>query len=135
RLNEEKGRQIEGITPAAIERLMEYDWPGNVRELENLIERLVVLRGRGTIDVDDLPSSLRARPAAPPMALPEVGPEGIPFNEVVERLESHLILQALERTSWNKNRAAQLLGLNRTTLIEKIKKKKLEPPPGVAAGD
>ncbi|HEY8493509.1 MAG TPA: sigma-54 dependent transcriptional regulator [Myxococcota bacterium] len=129
RLNQEKGRRVEGITPAALERLMEHDWPGNVRELENLIERLVVLRGRGIIDVDDLPPSLRGRPAPPPQpALPELGPDGIPFHEVVDRLETHLILQALERTHWNKNRAAQLLGLNRTTLVEKIKKKKLEPP-------
>jgi DNA-binding NtrC family response regulator len=133
RLNEEKGRRIDGISPAVIERLVEHDWPGNVRELENLIERLVVLRGRGTIDVDDLPGSLRPRPAAPPVSFPELGPEGLPFNEVVDRLETHLILQALERTSWNKNRAAQLLGLNRTTLIEKIKKKKLEPPDGVSS--
>jgi transcriptional regulator with GAF, ATPase, and Fis domain len=127
RISEEKGRRIDGITPAAVERLLEHEWPGNVRELENLIERLVVLRGRGTIDVEDLPSSLRPRQAPAPVALPEVGPGGIPFNEVVDRLETHLILQALERTNWNKNRAAQLLGLNRTTLIEKIKKKKLEP--------
>ncbi len=128
RLNQEKARAIEGISPAAIERLLEHDWPGNVRELENLIERLVVLRGRGTIDVEDLPGSLRPRPAAPPLEFPGLGPGGIPFNEVVDRLETHLIVQALERTGWNKNRAAQLLGLNRTTLIEKIKKKKLEPP-------
>jgi DNA-binding NtrC family response regulator len=127
RLNQEKGRRVEGISPAAVERLLEHEWPGNVRELENLIERLVVLRGRGTIDVDDLPGSLRPRPAPAPVALPEIGPDGIPFNEVVDRLETHLIVQALERTGWNKNRAAQLLGLNRTTLIEKIKKKKLEP--------
>jgi hypothetical protein len=57
----------------------------------------------------------------------------VPFNEVIDRLETHLIVQALERTSWNKNRAAQLLGLNRTTLIEKIKKKKLEPGDGFGA--
>ena len=133
RLNEEKGRGIDGIAPAALERLVEHDWPGNVRELENLIERLVVLRGRGTIEVDDLPASLRPRAAAPAVGLPEVGPEGVPFNEVVDRLETHLIVQALERTGWNKNRAAQLLGLNRTTLIEKIKKKKLEPAEGLSA--
>jgi len=132
RLNDEKGRQIEGIAPAALERLVEHDWPGNVRELENLIERLVVLRGRGTIEVDDLPALFRRAPASAPVALPELGPDGIPFNEVVDRLETHMIVQALERTGWNKNRAAQLLGLNRTTLIEKIKKKKLEPPDGFA---
>ena len=127
RMNEEKGRQIEGIHPAALERLVEHDWPGNVRELENLIERLVVLRGRGTVELDDLPAALRRSASAPLLALPDLGPDGVAFNEIVERLETHLILQALERTSWNKNRTAQLLGLNRTTLLEKIKKKKLEP--------
>jgi DNA-binding NtrC family response regulator len=131
RLNQEKGRKVEGITPAAVERLAEYDWPGNVRELENLIERLVVLRGKGVIDVEHLPPSLRRPAAGTDLALPVMGPEGLPFNEVVDQVETHLILRALEQTRWNKNRAAQLLGLNRTTLIEKIKKKKLEPPEGV----
>jgi DNA-binding NtrC family response regulator len=130
-LNDEKGRQIEGIGRAALERLVEHDWPGNVRELENLIERLVVMRGRGIIDVDDLPAALRRPTGAAPLALPALGPDGIAFNEVVDRLETSMIVQALERTSWNKNRAAQLLGLNRTTLLEKIKKKKLEPPEGM----
>jgi DNA-binding NtrC family response regulator len=132
RLNDEKGRQIDGISPAALDRLVEHDWPGNVRELENLIERLVVMRGRGTIDVDDLPAAFRTPAAMTPLALPELGPDGIAFNEVVERLETSMIVQALERTGWNKNRAAQLLGLNRTTLLEKIKKRKLEPPEGMA---
>ncbi len=131
RLNEEKGRQIEGISPAALEHLVEHDWPGNVRELENLIERLVVMRGRGIIDVEDLPAALRRPTGVAPLALPTLGPHGIAFNEVVDRLETSMIVQALERTGWNKNRAAQLLGLNRTTLLEKIKKKKLEPPEGM----
>ncbi len=130
-LNDEKGRQIDGITPAALERLVDHDWPGNVRELENLIERLVVMRGRGTIDVDDLPAALQRPTEVTALALPTLGPDGIAFNEVVDRLETSMIVQALERTSWNKNRAAQLLGLNRTTLLEKIKKKKLEPPEGM----
>jgi DNA-binding NtrC family response regulator len=126
-LNQEKGRSVEGLTPAALERLLGHDWPGNVRELENLIERLVVLRGKGWIDLDELPAALRRSAGAPELELPAVGPGGLPFNEVVDRVETHMILQALEQTRWNKNRAAQLLGLNRTTLIEKIKKKKLEP--------
>jgi DNA-binding NtrC family response regulator len=54
--------------------------------------------------------------------------DGLSFNEVVDGLETDLILQALEQTSWNKNQAARLLGLNRTTLLEKIKRKKLEEP-------
>ena len=61
---------------------------------------------------------------------PRLPGSGIPFNDVVDRFETDLILQALEQTHWNKQRAAALLGLNRTTLLEKIKKKGLEPPPG-----
>jgi DNA-binding NtrC family response regulator len=128
-LNHEKGRAVEGVEPEVIERLLEHDWPGNVRELENLIERMVVLRGKGRIGLEDLPPALRRGAGAAPIALPELGSGDIPFNEVVDRVETQMILEALERTRWNKNRAAQLLGLNRTTLIEKIKKKKLEPPP------
>ena len=135
RLNQEKGRSVEGFTPAAIERLAEHDWPGNVRELENLVERLVVLRGRGVIDVGDLPPAYRRAAEGADLPVPTVGPGGVPFNEVIDRIESNLILQALEQTHWNKNRAAQLLGLNRTTLIEKIKKKKLEPQPPLRDAD
>jgi DNA-binding NtrC family response regulator len=127
RLNQEKGRAVEGVSPEVMDRLLEHEWPGNVRELENLVERMVVLRGKGRIELDDLPPSLRRGNASAEFGLPAVGPGGIAFNEVVDRVETHMILQALEQTQWNKNRAAQLLGLNRTTLLEKIKKKKLEP--------
>jgi len=130
-MNAEKGRAVTGFEQKALERLLGHDWPGNVRELENLIERLVILRGEGEIRLDDLPppfgpgrTPLRAEPPRIPMA-------GIPFNDVVDRFETDLIRQALEQTHWNKQRAAQLLGLNRTTLLEKIKKKGLEPPPGL----
>jgi DNA-binding NtrC family response regulator len=109
----------------ALERVRDYEWPGNVRELENLIERLVILRGEGEIDVGDLPPAFREGPATPRPGAPRIPATGLPFNEVVDRFEADLILQALEQTHWNKNRAAQLLGLNRTTLIEKIKKKGL----------
>ncbi|UCE86834.1 MAG: sigma-54-dependent Fis family transcriptional regulator, partial [Deltaproteobacteria bacterium] len=101
-------------------------WPGNVRELENLIERLVVLRGSGEIGLDDLPEPYAGSGAALLTPVPHVPATGIPFNEVVDQFESELILQALEQTGWNKNQAARLLGLNRTTLIEKIKKKGLQ---------
>ena len=127
-MNQEKGKRVDGLSPRALEMLCEYDWPGNVRELENLVERLVILRGEGTIDVDELPGSLRRAAERPPVAAPRVPAAGIPFNEVVDRFETDLILQALERTQWNKNRAAQLLGLNRTTLLEKMKKKGLDAP-------
>jgi len=124
--NQEKGRRIDGIAPEAMDLLCGYDWPGNVRELENLMERLVILRGEGEIGPEDLPEPIRGRRPRAPKA-PPIPSDGLSFSQVVGDFEAELIVQALEQTGWNKNRAAQLLGLNRTTLLEKIKKKGLEP--------
>ncbi len=126
-MHQERGTRVDSISDEAMALLCRHDWPGNVRELENLIERLSVLRGEGEIGPEDLPASVRGRPAAsaPSPAIPE---EGFDFRDVVDRFESDLIRQALQQTQGNKNRAAQLLGLNRTTLLEKIKKKGLEQP-------
>jgi DNA-binding NtrC family response regulator len=124
---QERHSRIQGISDEAMQRLMDYHWPGNVRELENLIERLSVLVAEGEIEVEDLPAQIRAEPAPQPWSL-RVPSTGIDFNAVVGRFESDLIEQALEHTHWNKNRAAGLLGLNRTTLIEKIKKRGITPP-------
>ncbi|HSA59909.1 MAG TPA: sigma-54 dependent transcriptional regulator [bacterium] len=110
------------FSPEAMEHLKSYDWPGNVRELENLVQRLVVLKGGGEIEVRDLPPNLAGRAAvsAPEEAVfPE---EGVDLRAMVERFEASLIHRALDRSAGNKNRAAQLLRLNRTTLIEKLKK-------------
>jgi DNA-binding NtrC family response regulator len=122
---QERNSRVQAVTDEAMQRLMDYDWPGNVRELENLTERLTVLVDEGEIDVDDLPAQVRAEPTTQAWA-PRLPSTGLDFNAVVGRFETDLIEQALEHTHWNKNRAAQLLGLNRTTLIEKIKKRKIE---------
>jgi DNA-binding NtrC family response regulator len=106
----------------ALALLCAYDWPGNVRELENTMERLVVLKGGGAIGVDDLPASLRDLPALSASSAPRFPETGLPLTATVDRFESDLIRQALERTGWNKNQAAKLLEMNRTTLLEKIKK-------------
>ena len=132
RLNSEKARKVEGISAAALDRMLEHDWPGNVRELENLVERMVVLRGEGVLDVSDLPAQFRRGAASSDATMPNLGPGGVDFNDVIDRVETKLILQALDKTGWNKNQAARLLGLNRTTLIEKIKKKGLESQAPVA---
>jgi DNA-binding NtrC family response regulator len=124
-MHQERGTRVDSISDEALALLCRHDWPGNVRELENLIERLSVLRGEGEIRVEDLPANLRGRPSVP-LAAPSLPESGLDFREVVDRFESELIRQALEQTQGNKNRAAQLLGLNRTTLLEKIKKKGLE---------
>jgi DNA-binding NtrC family response regulator len=123
--NQDRGTRIESISEEAMAALMDHDWPGNVRELENLIERLVILCPRDAIWLEDLPENLRGAGGSVAVT-PHLPSSGLSFNDVVGKLERELIVQALEQTHWNKNQAAQLLGLNRTTLLEKIKKKGLE---------
>ncbi len=132
--NVKKGYAVEGPTEEALETLVRYNWPGNVRELENICQRMCILKGEGRISLEDIPSKIRqARPAqgvGTPWSgwLTEGIPEsGIPFDELVADFENDLIMKALEQTRWNKNKAAQLLRLNRTTLVEKIKKRGLVP--------
>jgi len=111
----------------ALARLYAYDWPGNVRELENTIERLVVLKGGGAIGVADLPVSLREAAVRGVSPSPTLTSAGLPLTATVDRFEAELIRQALQHTNWNKNQAAKLLEMNRTTLLEKIKKHGLSP--------
>ena len=126
--NETKRRDIQGFSPDAMDLVMSYAWPGNVRELENLIERLVILKGSGVIEVRDLPERYQLRNYSVTPEQVVFPTKGLDFNTAVDSFENQLIMQALERTGWNRNQAASLLNLNRTTLVEKIKKKGLAPP-------
>ena len=123
KLNQEKGAEVAGIADQAMELLMQHNWPGNVRELANLLERLVVLKGEGEIQQSDLPPKFRsnAQPALSSNA-PEITAEGICLNSAVSEFEKNLIYQSLEKTDWVKNKAAKLLHVKRTTLVEKIKR-------------
>lgn len=128
--NQTKNRNLTGFSQDALEALFHYPWPGNIRELENLVERLAILKGSGQVEMDDLPEHYRttrasAMPTSESLEIPE---EGMDFNSAVDAYENLLIMQALEKTGWNRNQAAALLKLNRTTLVEKIKKKGLRPP-------
>lgn len=132
--NLKKGYCIEGVSGEAMEILVRYNWPGNVRELENICQRICILKGRGMLEAADLPPKLQQvrsvnRSSTPwSQWLADGIPEsGIPFDDLVIGFENDLILKALEQTKWNKNKAAQLLRLNRTTLVEKIKKRGLAP--------
>jgi len=110
------------ISQEAMRRLMAYEWPGNVRELENAVERALALGGgRRHLDVDDLPPGLRDEPS-PTAALPQLTEEGVDLPRLIAGIEGHLIAQALARTAGNRGAAARLLGLKRTTLVEKIKR-------------
>lgn len=129
--NAASGKSVQDITPQALDILMQHTWPGNVRELENAIERIVVLKHGDVIDVSDLsPSVLKVEPSkdksAHGHAKVEMPEDGVSFRSMVEDFEAELIKIALEKSNGNKNRAANLLKLNRTTLVEKIKKRNLE---------
>ena len=110
------------VSQDGMRRLMAYAWPGNVRQLENAVERALILRGtRPQIEVSDLPPEIQAVPveSAPTLDLPEVG---VDLPELVGRIERDLISRALARTEGNRADAARLLGLKRTTLVEKLKR-------------
>ncbi len=216
KFNRDKGKNIFGASADAMTALLQHDWANNIRELENLIERIVVLKNSGSIEVCDLPPRLRnfvtdnidnfyertqrvvaGRDSRAPQSNPQQRPvntapfaqpsyhtptmsshhhmhemnnmggkmpnmntgyghtnpnpygsnipahrgyeeasdieqfvkkeidlgNGIDFYRVVEEFENRLISEALRRTNHNKNRAAQLLSMNRTTLVEKLKKR------------
>jgi len=122
------------FTAEAMDALERYSWPGNVRELQNLVERLAVLKGAGEVALADLPGPIRAGmgPQVPASQLPAselaagtsaLPPEGIDLYAALAELEDRLINEALERSGGNKNQAAKILKLNRTTLVEKLKKR------------
>jgi len=116
------------VSEEALKLLVNYTWPGNVRELRNLIERIVVLKENDLILPEDLPEKvcqIGGRAARPGL---DVNGEGISFNTAVSEFEKALILSALEKADWVKNKAAQLLNVKRTTLVEKIKRYNLDKP-------
>jgi len=126
RLNRAKQTATTGCSPDAMTRLMEHHWPGNIRELENMIERLVVLSQSGTIEVSDLPERLQRRSVtAEPTAshFISLSDQGVNLSREIEQFENRLIVSALRQANGITSKAAQLLHVNRTTLVEKMKRK------------
>ncbi|MEF2145053.1 MAG: sigma-54 dependent transcriptional regulator [Desulfovibrionaceae bacterium] len=135
-----KSRKKMFLSPEAEAMLLSYSWPGNVRELENFMERLSILCDGDTIKAEDLPAKIwkdvgkepvkRPVPVAAPMGfawpqLKDLQNKGLGLKEFLESIEDRLILEALERAGGVKNQAAEILAIKRTTLIEKLKKRKL----------
>ncbi len=112
-------RSVQGVSAAAMEKLLQYRWPGNVRELRNVMECSMVFKEGSVIDVADLPPAIRyaaqGTSAECPFVLP---PDGVDLDAV----EKGLVIQALERTSHNYAAAARLLGLSRYALRNRVKK-------------
>ena len=149
---EDEGRGSVRVSPAAMSCLSAYHWPGNVRELATVVERLAILCPYGEVGVEDLPAKVReaARQDPDTEAVPQGGggepappeegqkngvpvprvdwSEGIDLKGHLTELEQELIRQALEATDGVVGRAARLLGLRRTTLVEKLRRYEIERP-------
>jgi DNA-binding NtrC family response regulator len=128
RFNAPRKKKIKGLADEVMDRLLRYPWPGNVRELENMVERMVILAGGDTIVMEDLPEKLAGPAAAPVEQVEDIPAQGFFLSELVADFEKRLIMQALGQTGWVRNRAARLLNVNRTTLIEKMKRFGLVSP-------
>jgi DNA-binding NtrC family response regulator len=122
-VNAREGRRVPGFALDLMYRLTQHDWPGNVRELEYLCERLVVTAGTRMVIMKDLPAHLRIQVIDFERATRQLPVSGVDLRELLTELEERYIAEALARTGGNRNRAAELLGLNRTTLVEKLRRR------------
>ena len=132
----EAARQLTGFTAEAMEVLRRYAWPGNVRELENVVERAVVLSRSVCIGIDDLPPQVientpgQLLPASARLSLAgaaaQYGHESLSLRDALQEPERQIILAALEANEWNRQKTADQLQINRTTLYKKIKQYGLE---------
>jgi len=129
RFNAEKQASISDMSDEVKRIMLSYQWPGNVRELQNLIERVTTLKREGIMELEDLPSRMISDKdrVLQSFQMDVDNADSIDLKSTVDEFESHLILSALQRFNWNKNQAANFLAMNRTTLVEKIKKKGLQP--------
>jgi DNA-binding NtrC family response regulator len=114
-------KNVKGISPAAYHLLIRFRWPGNVRELENAIERAVLVAKSPDVQPQDMPDSIRGDAVAEDAFT-------VPPHHTLAEIERMAVLQTLQRTNWNKQEAAQILGLYRPTLYSKIKKHHIKDP-------
>jgi len=122
KFNQRRRRNILGLNEPVKGRFLNYDWPGNVRELENVIERAVIFEEGPYISLSSLPAHLRRVPSSPM----EIRSSNDTIDSL-EQVEITHIKNVLERTNWNRSKTARLLGIDRKTLYDKIKKYNLKP--------
>ena len=120
-----KAKRVARVEPEAMVVLEKYRWPGNVREVENLVERLIVLNEDGVIRVNELPDYVTQNGSSNQSAGAALPVSGMDLDRYLEKIENGFICQALERARGNKTLAAGMLNLNRTTFIERLRKKGL----------
>src|SRR5262247_1649768 len=117
--SQQLGKPEPDVSPDAFQKLLDYSWPGNVRELQNAIEYAVVLARQGAIGVKELPAEIQLPPALQQAELSALPRKGV---QTLDDLERNAILQALAECRGNKKKAAELLGIQRPTLYNKLKR-------------
>lgn len=122
----EMHRPLMSLDRDALKAIEAYDWPGNVREMENVIERSIALTDGNLIRAHDLPPDIGKQHTENQLLAPQLTSEGTDMNRVITDIERQMIAQALDLGHGVKARAAELLGINRTTLVEKIKRLGME---------
>jgi two-component system, NtrC family, response regulator PilR len=124
-IGKDVGRDVRGITAAAMAVLEQYDWPGNIRELQNVVERAIVLGSGDTIDVDALPANVRTPRESSELPV-DIPSTGFDLEATLDRLEHRYIRLALERTAGVQTRAAELLGVSFRQFRYKLQKHNLK---------
>jgi sigma-54 specific flagellar transcriptional regulator A len=125
RRGEAEGRPSISFNETALDCLAAYSWPGNVRELQNLIERLAILYPNQTIDREQLPAPIGERRRNAQPSVVTIPQSGLDLREYLGNIEKQLIRSALDQTDGTVAHAARLLKLQRTTLVEKLRKYEL----------
>ena len=130
--NREGDKNIKGISPEAMELLVEYDWPGNVRELENIIERMVVMTEEEIIRPEHLPLNIRKKEADFKLTIPENNEELKRLKkqlreQAVERVEKPFVIEALKRNNWNVTKSAKDVGMKRQNFQALMRKYHIKP--------
>ena len=118
-LKKTKDKKIEGVSQEAMDALIAYDWPGNVRELENIIERSVILSKVERIEIESFPDFLQSSGKSSAL---QKGKGDLSLKRALKTSEKEIILNALEESKGNRKKAAKVLGINRTTLYNKMRK-------------
>jgi PAS domain S-box-containing protein len=119
-------KPVNGVEPAALERLIAYSWPGNVRELKNVIEIAAITCSSQEIRVSDLPVEIQSAPEGPPVAAPAVAPESAPkiLSSMGDPREE--LLEALRQARGQRTKAAGLLGISRATFYRRLQEHGLD---------
>jgi DNA-binding NtrC family response regulator len=132
--NLKRNKKIKGFSKEAMDILLNYYWPGNISEIKNIVQRVISFTNKSYIEEKDIPKEFlkensfifkdknRKNKNMPKVILND---DGLDLNSIIKTLEEDIIMQALDKTKWNKNKAALLLNIKRTTLVEKLRKKGL----------